>query len=719
MPALPIVLSIALAHAFARVPLLDQPSVTTTKGDLAAGPPIVDVERAPDGALTPSSPRTARLPDAGLVLDPFQVEAIAAIEAGHTVLVAAPTGSGKTVIAEHAIEQALSRGRRAIYTSPIKALSNQKFRDFGARHGDKVGLVTGDVSLNADAPVLVMTTEIFRNAILESPERYHDVDFVIMDEVHYIDDSERGTVWEESLIFAPPQIRFVALSATIPNVLEIAHWIEDIRASKVVVVVERTRPVPLEFRFCSAKAGHFGIDALKDRFGSRQPPGRRSDRRPSRPDVEQARRTATAILDVCQREGRMPALYFAFNRRECEAKAWQNRRRKLLNSAERAELTDMIEDLTRRYGLARHLEDGRLVELWRNGIAYHHAGILPTIKEVIERLFTAGLIKLMFATETFAVGINMPACSVIFDAIEKFDGTDFRPLRVLEFQQMAGRAGRRGMDAKGWVHVNLDALENVGYRQLREILSGRVEPINSQLNLGYSTILNLRSRLGDEVYRAADKSLGAFQGRGGSTAEVAAQTAERREQLARRLRLLETLGYLEPTGELTGRGRFAAQIQGYELQATELVYAGVLEPLDARELAVVLGSLCFEGKKRHVFVDRFADVVRPLEKKVVKEIRRLRQAEGRLGIVGLSSAPDFQIGGAIYAWASGAELTDLADLTNLPLGDLVRAIRLTVQMLRQVRHASRGHVDLVERLDRSIASLKRDEADAEAQLRVQ
>ncbi|MBN4054901.1 DEAD/DEAH box helicase [Acidimicrobium ferrooxidans] len=644
----------------------------------------------------------------GLELDPFQVKAFAAIDDDRSLVVAAPTGAGKTIIAEYAIEQALETGRRVIYTSPIKALSNQKYRDFAALYGNKIGIVTGDVSLTPEAPVLIMTTEIFRNAILESPERYADVQYCIFDEVHYISDFDRGTVWEESLIFAPPQIRILALSATIPNIGQIAEWIEGLRGHPVTIVQEGQRPVPLHYLFHAHKRGIFAVKSLKKYF----PRSRKFQ-------IKLSRRGAEALLDHCEREGRMPCLYFAFNRRECEVKAWRCRTRRLVNEAEADILSEAIAQLAERYGVAASLEGSRLLVLWRRGIAFHHAGMLPMYKEIVERLFTEGLIKLLFATETFALGVNMPACSVIFDSMEKFDGVEFRPLRALEFQQMAGRAGRRGMDPCGYVYINLMSFENLHYRGLREIISGRVEPVTSQLNLSYSTIMNLIERLGDEIYEAEDKSLGRFLTQR-NRPEIAEKLARRRRKLLeRKIALLVELGYLDDAQKLTPRGVYAAQINGYEMQLTELFFSGVLEDLDCEQLAIVLGALIYEGKKKVWFSDVHVGQVQPLAKQVQRRIRQLRKVESRVGVNELSKQPDFQIGSVMCAWCRGASLEEINQLTSLSDGDVIRTIRLSIQLIRQLRQASKGHPALTDALQEAVERMKRDEADAEAQLRVE
>jgi superfamily II RNA helicase len=250
----------------------------------------------------------------GVVLDPFQEEAVRAVDAEESVIVAAPTGAGKTLVAEYAIERCLASGARAIYTAPIKALSNQKFRDFSAQYGDRIGIKTGDVTLNPDAQIILMTTEIFRNTIFESPEAFHDVRYAVFDEIHYLDDIERGTVWEESIIFAPEHIRFVCLSATVPNLEPLAQWIRAIRPSVPLrVIIERNRPVPLDHALFVPGLGIKRLaDLRKHELGDIRGYFQRLD-----PDLN-PNRARRALIDHLVEADRLPVLWFAFNRRECE-----------------------------------------------------------------------------------------------------------------------------------------------------------------------------------------------------------------------------------------------------------------------------------------------------------------------------------------------------------------------------------------------------------------
>jgi len=444
-------------------------------------------------------------------LDKFQIEAIGAIDAHKTVIVAAPTGAGKTVIAEYIVEKSLPKGKQVIYTAPIKALSNQKYRDFRAEHGDKIGIMTGDVSINSTAPVLVMTTEIFRNTIFDDPDSLLQVDYVIFDEVHYINDIERGTVWEESIIFAPQEIEMLCLSATIPNLSELTDWIGSVRNREVVVIEETKRPVPLEQ---AVFMDNFGIGTLGDieRIKTATPEQQRSLLKGNTDSAqsEDVNKQNLDLIEILKQENKLPCLYFCQSRKRCEEMAFENTERELLTEAESQEILSLYDLFCLQHNVAQDKGATFLREMAKHGVVYHHAGMLPSLKDVVERLFTTGLIKLIFTTETFAVGVNMPACSVIFDSLEKFDGVRNRYLKAREYLQMSGRAGRRGMDDIGYVYAKVNPLE-VDFNVVQKIVSGEIESIDSQFDLSYSSILNLCDRHGDRIYELMDKSFGYFQ----------------------------------------------------------------------------------------------------------------------------------------------------------------------------------------------------------------
>ena len=454
----------------------------------------------------------------GLQLDRFQEKAIAAINRDTSVIVTAPTGAGKTVIAEYAVEKCLKENRRVIYTAPIKALSNQKYRDFYAEYGEKIGIVTGDVVLNPYAQVLLMTTEIFRNTIFDDIERLQDVAYVIFDEIHYINDIERGTVWEESLIFAPQHIKFVCLSATIPNINPFTEWMQSVRDIDIEIVEELERPVPLEHHlyFKDYGIGHVEhIPALRKR-AQHDTHKRKSDPFEDKtPPALPADFMETNLIPHLHREKQLPCLYFCFSRRGCEENALSlvfGSQLQLLNKEQTAQILKQFDELCLQFDIVEERKITEFRRLVSCGIAYHHAGMLPTLKEVVERLFTSGLIQLLFTTETFAVGINMPACSVVFDSLEKFDGIGFRYLKAREYHQMSGRAGRRGIDTIGYVYAQIIP-SYADFNEIRGVVSDKIESIESQFNLSYSSILNLYQKYGDDIYDVYTMSLSNHQNR--------------------------------------------------------------------------------------------------------------------------------------------------------------------------------------------------------------
>lgn len=422
-------------------------------------------------------------------LDDFQKQAIAALDAGQSVVVSVPTGSGKTLIGEYAIHRALATGKRVFYTTPLKALSNQKFRDFRGQFGlEGVGLLTGDTSHNREAPILVMTTEIFRNMLYGTPigqvgTSLEGVEVVVLDECHYMNDSQRGTVWEESIIYCPPKVQLVALSATIANADQLTDWISEIHGPTTLIQSD-FRPVPLEFHFSTQKGLFPLLDEEQQHLNPQLKPKRRRGtrrrlRREECPGVAQ-------IVSQLQERDLLPAIVFIFSRRGCDRAVEQLGALSLVNDAEAAALRQQIDDF-----LQRNPEAGRSsqVEPLGRGIAAHHAGILPAWKGLVEELFQAGLIKVVFATETLAAGINMPARTTVISAISKRTDRGHRLLTASEFLQMAGRAGRRGMDPRG--HVVTVETPFEGPKDAASLALKPAEPLKSQFTPTYGMVLNL------------------------------------------------------------------------------------------------------------------------------------------------------------------------------------------------------------------------------------
>ncbi|KAL1960230.1 hypothetical protein VTO42DRAFT_8773 [Malbranchea cinnamomea] len=445
-------------------------------------------------------------------LDPFQQLAIASIEREESILVSAHTSAGKTVVAEYAIAQCLRNNQRVIYTSPIKALSNQKYREFAAEFGD-CGLMTGDVTINPTATCLVMTTEILRSMLYRGSEIMREVAWVIFDEIHYMRDKTRGVVWEETIILLPDKVRYVFLSATIPNAMQFAEWITKIHNQPCHVVYTDFRPTPLQHYFFPAggEGLHLVVDengvfreenfqaamsAIADAKGD--DPSDPNAKRKGKGKNKKTNKGGTEgpsdifkIVKMIMLKNFNPVIVFSFSKRECEALALQMSKLAFNDQSEKDMVSkvfnsaiEMLSDEDKKLP-----QINNLLPLLRRGIGVHHSGLLPILKETIEILFQEGLIKVLFATETFSIGLNMPAKTVVFTNVRKFDGVSQRWITSSEFIQMAGRAGRRGLDDRGLVIMMID--EQMDPAVAKDIVRGEQDKLNSAFHLGYNMILNL------------------------------------------------------------------------------------------------------------------------------------------------------------------------------------------------------------------------------------
>ncbi|WP_447036392.1 DEAD/DEAH box helicase [Streptomyces sp. DSM 118878] len=455
-------------------------------------------------------------------LDPFQIEACKALEAGKGVLVAAPTGSGKTIVGEFAVHLALGQGRKCFYTTPIKALSNQKYADLARRYGaDKVGLLTGDNSVNSDAPVVVMTTEVLRNMLYSGSQALVNLGYVVMDEVHYLSDRFRGAVWEEVIIHLQESVTLVSLSATVSNAEEFGDWLDTVRGDTEVIVSEH-RPVPL---FQHVLAGRRMYDLFEEGEGRKKavnpdltrmarleatrsynPRDRRKGKMIREADRERERRQRSRVWtpgrpEVIERldsEGLLPAITFIFSRAACEAAVQQCLYAGLrLNDDEaRMKVREIVEERTASipHEDLHVLGYYEWLEGLERGIAAHHAGMLPTFKEVVEELFVRGLVKAVFATETLALGINMPARSVVLEKLVKWNGEQHADITPGEYTQLTGRAGRRGIDVEGHAVVLWQRAMNPDH--LAGLAGTRTYPLRSSFKPSYNMAVNLVEQFG-------------------------------------------------------------------------------------------------------------------------------------------------------------------------------------------------------------------------------
>jgi ATP-dependent RNA helicase HelY len=493
---------------------------------------MMTADRPIEPASAPLAPEAQSLIDAfrdryPFPFDPFQEEAIRLISEGHSVIVSAPTGAGKTLIAEFAIYRALAHQERIAYTTPLKALSNQKYADFTRQWGEGlVGILTGDVKVNPRAPLVVMTTEILRNKLYT--REYEGLGYVVLDECHYMGNEGRGTVWEEIIINCPPDVQLVALSATVSNIEEIAEWISQTHRP-IRAIYHPLRPVPLRYLLCDSEGqlwppepasvqrilrgwrnGHEASVSRRAHARERRRPGGH------RPFRRRALDESIAI-GVLKAHRWLPAIYFIFSRSGCErALARSLERNESLLSPERAgEVEEAVRRVLLDYpSIIPESDLNRLIlEGLRHGVGLHHAGILPALKRLTEVLFERGLVRVVFATETMSLGIHMPAKSVVIGGLRKRSDLGFRGLTVSELTQMGGRAGRRGIDPEGTCMLALDSAQAA--EEAVRLVRGAPEPIESRFRIGYGSaaLLIETYREPDAIRKTIERSFGQFQNR--------------------------------------------------------------------------------------------------------------------------------------------------------------------------------------------------------------
>ena len=637
-------------------------------------------------------------------LDRFQLESLDALDRGESVLVAAPTGSGKTVVAEYAVERAVRRGARAFYTTPLKALSNQKYGDFVRVYGsERVGLLTGDISRNGDAPVVVMTTEVLRNMIYAGPRQLDGLDCVVLDEVHYLEDRYRGSVWEEIILTAPKDIVLVCLSATVSNAEEVAEWMRGVRG-EVAAVIEERRPIELRHLYLIGTAdgvevlptfveGHPNPEAARQDAALRRALERRrsSSRGPTaRPPTARPRRTD--IVEAFAAEDLLPAIYFVFSRQGCDDAVRQclDAGTRLTSAEERREVRRIAEEHVEDVSSAdlRVLGYDRFLAGLQAGIASHHAGLVPQFRETVEELFEKALVKAVFATETLALGINMPARSVVIEALSKFGGAGHEDLTAGEYTQLTGRAGRRGIDAIGYAAVAWTPFHD--FEEVAALASARSRALRSSFRPTYNMAVNLVHRYDRRrAFALVASSFAQFQSERPLT-----------RQLEAVLELLEDRGYVSGWQLSPAGATLAVIYHDCDLLVAEAIDEGMLDGLDAPSLAGMVSMFTYEARRkagRPSFptprLQRRAEALELL----CDEVRSEEQAHG------LARSRDLDAGffALAYAWAGGAQLAKVLvperrarrgppPAPTMSGGDFVRNMRQVVDLLRQIGQAAGG-----------------------------
>ncbi len=554
--------------------------------------------------------REAFLARRGFPLDRFQRRAFDLLDDGKSVLVAAPTGSGKTLIAEYAVARALADRGRAIYTTPLKALSNQKYGDFAREYEPaRVGLLTGDVSRNGNGDVVVMTTEVLRNMIYAQSPGLERLQCVILDEVHYLEDRYRGAVWEEIILSAPPSVTLVCLSATVSNAEELAGWIENVRGS-MAHVIEEHRPIELKNLYVVGVRATRAlavmptfVDGLPNKeaiaLDDRSRPKRALRRNPtptgqwrgarSGPRSPLYRPRRYEVVERFAEDNLLPAIYFVFSRAGCDDAVRQCREAglRLTTPDERRQIRAIAEDHVEALSDddLRVLNYGSFLEGLEEGFAAHHAGLVPAFRETVEELFSSALVKVVFSTETLALGINMPARSVVIESLSKFSGAGHEDLSAGNYTQLTGRAGRRGIDPVGYAAVLWSPYHD--FNEVAALASARSQALRSSFRPTYNMAVNLVRRYRrDDAYRLVRSSFAQY------LSDVPLS-----RQLDAVVSLLEARGYLDGWQTTAAGERLAGLYHDCDLLIAEAIGAGLFGGLDAPSLAAFVSLFTFEARR--------------------------------------------------------------------------------------------------------------------------
>ena len=702
---------------------------------------------------------------AGFVLDEFQRRAMEHLDAGRSVLVSAPTGSGKTVVADHAVDRALAAGLRAFYTTPIKALSNQKFRDLRQRLGPhRVGLLTGDNVIAGDADVVVMTTEVLRNMLYA--EAVDDrLGAVVLDEVHYLEDPYRGPVWEEVILHLPESVVLVCLSATVSNHEQLGGWLKQV-SGPTAVVVESRRSVPLTNlyavgrrhsdaveliptlvdsgpnpeggRFDAPAPGSRGLGGPRRggprgaggsrrggsrgsggsrRGGSRSAGGSRrggprrsggSQDRGHRPRAPWRPPRRVDLLAELEERGLLPVIWFVFSRKGCDQAAARLARDGVsyTDDAEADRVDALVEARLGRLDPAdlAALDARRWAARLRLGIASHHAGMVPVFKEIVEQCFAEGLVRVVFATETLALGVNMPARSVVIDKPVKYDGQRTVPLRAAQYTQFTGRAGRRGIDEAGWAVALWSP--DCTFGEMAEMASSRSFELRSAFRPTYNMVTGLLARMpAEEARNLMARSFAQHQ------ADAASSKSSLPRQFDAVASVLRERGHLDGW-MLTASGSLVSRIfHEADLAVAEALHRGLLDGLSAPELASVLSAFTYEhrspGSRPEVWVPS-GTAYRRL-RRLGTDLDDLHRTERRCGASPTRSL-ETGFASAAHRWAAGESFEALQD-EGFSAGDFVRNVKQLADLTRQIAAVSpssgtaRAARQAVEALNRGVVAL--------------
>jgi superfamily II RNA helicase len=658
----------------------------------------------------------------GFSLDSFQERALNAFDEGGNVLVSAPTGSGKTIVANYAIADVLAKGQRAFYTTPLKALSNQKYAELCGLFGsDRVGLLTGDTSINREGDIVVMTTEVLRNMLLTESGALYTLGLVVLDEVHYLQDPFRGGVWEEVLILTPSAVRFVALSATIGNANFLGAWLEEVRGA-TAVIVETTRPITLHQHLSLVRRGqstpelldllhqgHLSSDARRVdntmKATRKFQPGPRwhGPKSNAPPAPFRAPRRSELLLSL-QAEDLLPAIVFIFSRKACDDAVGQCRRDGLLfTTPEQRREIELIAE-TRVMDFSHDdlvaLEFGDFLDSLRRGLAAHHAGMVPAFREIVELCFQRNLLGVVFATETLALGVNMPARTVALEKFQKYSDAGRRFLTATEYNQMTGRAGRRGLDDEG--HAVVCFAPDIALMDVARVALAEPTELRSSFRPTYNFTANLLNHFDEatalEVVQRSFAQFEADHRRAGTKQSLA-------EQLKARHHVLEDLGYAQGWS-LTSEGQLLRSLyHESDLLLAECLRDGLFDDLEAAELAGLLSVFVAEPKRG----GRPAKLATPVKRRAAVNDRLGPQRRGTLQerlreIVATAAAvtevedlyrvphgrePHPALMTIMAAWGRGVNLSTALDLADIELGptspgDFVRNAKQVADLCEQL-----------------------------------